>query len=101
METNQAPLRPNNVAVDKTQKQVCIDWNDGVKSVYSFEQLRAACPCAECKALKADDNPLRRALIVSTGIETAELAGNYGIRLLWDDGHRFGIYTWAYLRSLG
>ena len=96
-----ASPRPTNVAVDKTQQQVRIDWNDGHASVYSFEQLRAACPCAECRAYRDDDDPLRRAQLVSIGLESAQLVGNYALQLLWDDGHRFGIYTWEYLRSLG
>lgn len=101
MEGNETPLRPTNVAVDKSQKTVRIGWKDGHESVYSFDQLRAACPCAECKAYAADDNPLRQAMIVSTGLESAQLVGNYAIQFLWDDGHRFGIFTWDYLRSLG
>jgi DUF971 family protein len=101
MDQSQALFRPTHVAVDKSQKQLHINWNDGHESNYSFEQLRAACPCAECKAHQADDNPLRQALIVSTGLESAQLIGNYAIQFLWDDGHRFGIFTWEYLRSLG
>ena len=101
MEKRGVTLRPQNVAVDKTEKQVRIKWNDDCDTIYSFEQLRTACPCAECRAHKTDDNPLRRALLVSTDLDGAELVGNYAIQLLWDDGHRFGIYTWDYLRSLG
>lgn len=95
-----APPRPTNVVVDKSQKRVRISWNDDQESTYSFEQLRVACPCAECKSYRADDNPLRQALTVS-GLESAQLVGNYAIQFLWDDGHRFGIFTWEYLRSLG
>jgi DUF971 family protein len=98
---NRVRLLPENVAVDKTKKLMRIKWNDGRDGTYSFEQLRAACPCAECKAHKTNDNPLRRAMLVSTDLDDAQLVGNYAIQLLWDDGHRFGIYTWAYLQSLG
>jgi DUF971 family protein len=101
MENKKSSLRPTNIAVDKSQKQVRIDWNDGHQSLYSFENLRAACPCAECKAYQRDNNPLRSALLVSTDLEGAQLVGNYALQLIWDDGHRFGIYTWDYLRSLG
>jgi len=100
MNHDQSPFRPTNVAVDKTQKQVRISWNDGRQSAYSFEQLRSACPCAECKAYRSDNNPLRQAIIISTGLESAQLVGNYAIQFLWDDGHRFGIFTWDYLHSL-
>jgi DUF971 family protein len=101
VDETQTPLRPTNVAVDKTKKQARFSWNDGTESIYSFEQLRIACPCAECRAYRADNNPLRQAVIFSTGLETAQLVGNYAIQFVWDDGHRFGIFTWAYLHSLG
>lgn len=32
-----------------------------------------------------------------TGIEKA---GNYAIQLIWQDGHRYGIYPWDYLLSI-
>jgi DUF971 family protein len=101
MQNNRATLGPTDVAVDKIQKQVRISWGDGHKGIYSFEQLRTACPCAECRTYRADDNPFRHALIVSTEPESAQLVGNYGIQFTRDDGHRFGIYSWELLRSLG
>lgn len=30
----------------------------------------------------------------------AELVGNYGLRIRWNDGHDLGIYDFEYLRSL-
>jgi DUF971 family protein len=30
-----------------------------------------------------------------------QAVGNYGITIAWADGHKFGIYTWSYLRALG
>ena len=101
MAQNPASLRPTNVVVDKSEKSVRILWSDGHQSLLSFEELRAACPCAECQALRADTDPLRQAVLVSTGLESAQLTGNYAIQFTWDDGHRFGIFTWEYLRSLG
>lgn len=100
MEPSPSAVRPVHIEIDKAQKQVRISWNDGIASTYSFETLRAACPCAECKAYKADENPLRQAMVVSTGLESAQLVGNYAIQFQWEDGHRFGIFTWAYLRSM-
>lgn len=29
-----------------------------------------------------------------------EAVGSYAISLLWNDGHREGIYSWNYLRAL-
>ena len=30
----------------------------------------------------------------------ADLVGGYALQLLWEDGHRYGLYTWEYLRGL-
>jgi DUF971 family protein len=32
---------------------------------------------------------------------TVEPVGNYAIRIVFDDLHDTGIYSWAYLRALG
>lgn len=101
MEQKPVPARPTSITVDKATAQVRVAWEDGHESAFSFEQLRAACPCAECKAYRSQDVPLSRAALVSIGLESAELVGNYAIQFVWDDGHRFGIYPWEYLRQLG
>jgi DUF971 family protein len=30
----------------------------------------------------------------------ADLVGNYALQPIWADGHKFGIYTWDFLRGL-
>lgn len=101
MDDEWASISPTNIVVDKSKKQLRIGWADGQEGVYPFEQLRAACPCAECKAYRTDTNPLRPALVISIGLDNVQIVGNYAIQLIWDDGHRFGIFTWDFLRSLG
>ena len=34
------------------------------------------------------------------GITAIEPVGNYAIRIVFDDGHDTGIYSWAFLRDL-
>ncbi len=36
----------------------------------------------------------------ATRLESVEVIGNYALQLVWGDGHKFGIYTWEYLRQL-
>ena len=33
-------------------------------------------------------------------VESAELVGNYALRLRFSDGHDTGIYSWQYLREI-
>ncbi len=36
----------------------------------------------------------------ATLLKDIQAAGAYAVILEWEDGHHFGIYTWAYLRKL-
>lgn len=100
-------VRP--VSVD-LQKEVAltVTWSDGRVSVYPVGYLRRRSPSAEAKALREAQakNPLT--VLPSSGgadvgpfrAEGAELVGNYALRIEFSDGHRTGLYTWAYLRSI-
>lgn len=35
-----------------------------------------------------------------TTLVGVEKMGNYAIQLSWQDGHRYGIYTWDYLLNI-
>jgi DUF971 family protein len=35
------------------------------------------------------------------GVKAVEPVGNYAVRIVFDDGHDTGLYTWAYLYELG
>ena len=67
--------------------------------------LRKMSPSAETKKLREEmaSNPL--AVLPSSGggelrAESAELVGNYALRIRFSDGHDTGIYTWDYLLHL-
>ena len=80
---------------------VSVTWDDGHVSRFGLIELRANCPCAQCRGVRQQGeaawplpgapDPLR--------IETAESVGNWGLNLHWNDGHTTGIYTWPTLRS--
>ena len=38
--------KPTGITANKTAREFTVTWNDGHTSVYPFELLRAACPCA-------------------------------------------------------
>ncbi len=100
-------VRPGRIRVSRSQGRLFIEWNDGHRSEYSLAALRAACPCAECQAReearsRPSEEGLEIALVstAATQLASLEQVGNYALQLTWQDGHRYGIYTWAYLRSL-
>ncbi|MCA9274196.1 MAG: DUF971 domain-containing protein [Phycisphaerales bacterium] len=92
----------------KKDRGLTIRWADGSSSYYSIAYLRKMSPSADMKQLRAEmlKNPLT-VLPASAGGDTgeitansAELVGNYAIRIRFSDGHDTGIYSWAYLREI-
>ena len=87
--------------------QARIAWSDGHESIYAPALLRKICPCAECrgthggppKAFKILSNAQVRGAPRQIIIERVEPIGNYAIAFTWGDGHKEGIYTWAFLRD--
>lgn len=74
-------------------------WQDGTRTPLAASRLRAACRCAECTALRrrSDADPQAAADLGITGIEPI---GSDAINIHFSDGHRRGIYPFAYLREL-
>jgi len=91
----------------KKDKGLTVEWADGSTSYFSIALLRRMSPSAEARELRAEmaKNPLTvlPAGSADSGPLTAlsaELVGNYAIRIRFSDGHATGIYSWDYLRSL-
>lgn len=100
--------KPTSVNANKTKRELTITWNDGHTSVYPFDLLRAACPCASCRgghaSMRSEPDPgvfqLKMAESPSTRLENVVITGSYALTLVWEDGHDYGIYNWHYLRAL-
>jgi DUF971 family protein len=94
----------------KKDRRLLVEFADGKTIEYPLGLLRAKCPCASCKALREQmaNQPKRRSLTVLPDshysgpmvVVSAELVGNYAIRLDWADNHGSGIYSFAYLREI-
>jgi DUF971 family protein len=94
----------------KRDERLLIAWADGKVSTYSISLLRTMCPCATCRetrAAKIASAPRQRSLTVLPGnfagelrAESAELVGNYAMRIEWSDKHASGIYSFQYLREI-
>lgn len=101
-------LSPKKVRVDKKERILSLTWNDDHITGINFGLLRAACPCATCRGghenmkSEPDQEVFTSNLPESamTSIENVNPVGSYGLSIQWQDGHQYGIYTWAYLRAL-
>ena len=102
--TDSAPLRLDL----KKDRGLAVEWADGTTSYYPVSYLRRMSPSAEARALREEmaSNPLTvlptpaRAAPGPLTAESAELVGNYAIRIRFSDGHESGIFSWRYLREI-
>jgi DUF971 family protein len=96
-------VRPRNVAI--AGRELAIAWGDGHESYYPFDDLRARCPCALCRAEAASaakEGPLRTVKGPprgAVGIAALRPVGAYAVQIVWSDGHDSGIYPFERLRS--
>ena len=66
----------------------------------SAEYLRVLSPSAEVQGHGGAPMPPVTAK-KNVGIEKLEPVGNYAVRIIFDDGHDSGLFTWEYLYKLG
>ncbi|MEY4762445.1 MAG: hypothetical protein RLZZ200_2301, partial [Pseudomonadota bacterium] len=65
-----------------------------------FEYLRVHSPSAEVQG----HSPSQAVLVTGkqdVGILRIEPVGQYAVKLVFDDGHDSGLFTWRYLHELG
>jgi len=77
-----------------------VSFDDGARFELPFEYLRVYSPSAEVQG----HGPGEGVLLVGkeqVDIRRVEPIGHYAVRLVFDDGHDTGLYTWSYLRELG
>ena len=92
---------PIEIRLKTAEKRLEIDFDDGTTVRLSAEYLRVESPSAE---VQGHGGPGQKQLVPGksqVAIRTVEPVGNYAIRIVFDDGHDTGIYSWAYLRELG
>ena len=65
-----------------------------------FEYLRVYSPSAEVRGHGPGQETLQLGKH-EVGVRAAEPVGRYAVRIVFDDGHDTGLYTWGYLRELG
>jgi len=89
---------PSNITYHKRSKTLELQFADGAAEI-SAELLRVYSPSAEVRGHGPDERRLQsgKKHISITGIEPV---GNYAIRILFDDGHDTGIYTFENLRRM-
>lgn len=78
------------------ERELRIEYDDGVIATFPLLPLRQACPCAGCRGRR--DQALDAFTGSGIAVTDAALHGNWGIAIRWSDGHDTGIYAWDHLR---
>jgi len=77
-----------------------VAFEDGARFLLPFEYLRVHSPSAEVKG----HGPGQEVLVTGkqhVGIDAVDPVGQYAVKLVFDDGHDSGLFSWKYLRELG
>jgi DUF971 family protein len=99
-ESSTAPW-PAELRVFKSEGKVEIDFSDGKQFILPAEYLRVESPSAE---VMGHGGPSSKKIVSGrrhVRIINVEPVGHYAIRIVFDDRHDSGIYSWSYLRELG
>ena len=91
---------PTEIRLRRKSRVVEVAFADGARYALSFEYLRAHSPSAEVQGHGPGQDVLQIAK-ENVAVLSVEPVGRYAVRLVFDDGHDTGLYTWKYLRELG
>jgi DUF971 family protein len=97
--TDTAPW-PAELRVFRSEGRIEIDFTDGTNVALPAEYLRVESPSAEVQGhggAATRKTVAGRRLVKITAVEPV---GHYAIRIIFDDGHDSGLYSWSYLREL-
>jgi DUF971 family protein len=91
---------PTELRVNPDRNALTVAYDNGDRFTLAAEYLRVESPSAEVQG----HGPGQKQVV--TGKENVHIAklepvGNYAVRIVFDDGHDTGLYSWDYLHELG
>ncbi len=91
---------PVTIRLRKASCQITLEYEDGTSFNLPFEYLRVFSPSAEVQGHGPGQGVLQTGK-ENVQVTSVEPIGSYAVRLIFDDGHNTGLYTWKYLYELG
>jgi DUF971 family protein len=91
---------PTDIRLDRAARILHVTFADDERYALPAEYLRVESPSAEVQG----HGPGQRIYVAgkrNVGIGAIEPVGHYAVRLVFDDGHDSGIFSWDYLQELG
>src|SRR5438477_6463267 len=91
---------PTELRLHKDRRTLTIAFDNGQAFDLAAQYLRVKSPSAEVQGHSPDE---RKTVAGKANVAILEVnpVGNYAVRLVFDDLHSTGIYSWDYLRDLG
>ncbi len=93
------PPWPTEIRVRRSAREIAISFDNGDSFTLPAEYLRVESPSAEVQGHGVKKTILGGKRHV--GILGVEPVGTYALRILFDDGHDTGLYSWRLLHRLG
>lgn len=91
---------PKEIRLNPDKNKLSVGFDTGGSFEYRAEFLRVLSPSAEVQGHSADQRvtvPGKSDVL----IKALEPVGNYAVRIVFDDGHDTGLFSWEYLHELG
>jgi DUF971 family protein len=91
---------PTELRLTKDRRSLAVSFDNGERFALDAEYLRVMSPSAEVQGHSPEE---RKTMSGKRQVAILEVnpVGNYAVRLVFDDMHSTGIYSWEYLRELG
>jgi DUF971 family protein len=93
-------ITPIKIRLRKDSRQITLEYEDETAFDLPFEYLRVYSPSAEVKGHGPGQGVLQTGK-ENVRVTEVEPIGHYALRLIFDDGHDTGLYSWQYLYELG
>lgn len=91
---------PTELRVSKDRRTLTVTFPGEEPFEFPAEMLRVLSPSAEVQG----HSPEQRVTVpgkMDVAISRIEPVGNYAVRIVFDDFHDSGIFTWSYFMTLG
>ncbi len=90
---------PKDIKLHTKSRTLELIYPDQPPFELTAEYLRVHSPSAEVRGHGRGNGVLQTGKQL-VGIKGVEAAGNYALKIIFDDGHDSGLYTWEYLYDL-
>jgi len=91
---------PSTIRLHRKSRVLEVGWEDGTSFSLPCEYLRVFSPSAEVQG----HGPGQAVLMIGkekVNIAAIEPVGHYAVKLIFDDKHDSGLFSWSYLHWLG